>query len=167
MHITGVTLLMGNKLLEVIMIRGIRFKIPNKYFHPLEEMMFDINIEKYIWTITDNQVFKKGGDFLFKEDNYSGTDFKEIIIHDIYYMVFANIKAFLDNSDISEITDFHDFMRSKCQMVIICCDAEFVEIYCKNLDDLEIIKKNALKNNYQGIENITSENDQRASFSAF
>ncbi len=149
------------------MIRGLRFKIPNKYYRPLAEIMFHMNIEKYIWTITDHQVFKEGGAFLFKEDQYSGTDFKEMIQDDVYYMVFAKIKAFFDDGDISEIKDFHDFMRSKCQMVMICCDAEFVEIYCKNLDDLEIIKRNALENHYQDVENITSENDRRTDFSAF
>ncbi|HMM06956.1 MAG TPA: DUF2691 family protein [Clostridiales bacterium] len=149
------------------MIRGIRFKIPNKYFHPFEEMMLNINIEKYIWTIADNQVFKKGGEFLFTEDTYWGIDFKKIIIHNIYYVVFANIKAFFNKNDISEIKDFHDFMQSKCQMVIICCDAEFVEIYCKSFDDLEIIRRNALEHDYQDVEEITSENDQRIDFSAF
>lgn len=151
------------------MIRGLSFKIPNAHYRFFVEILKNFDIKKYYWNIVeeDDQVFKDNGDFLFKDSLYSGEKFEEIINNngENYYVVFANIRAFIRKAD-DMIMNYIDFLKSECKIAIICCDSEFVDIYCKDKNDVEIFKLSAQSNNYENIQYITDESDKRTNFRA-
>lgn len=148
------------------MIRGLRFQIENKYQNFFADILEGIDIEKYSWYISENQVFTKTADFFFYKDEYTGTEFKKIIDkhQDDYYIVFVTVKA--GDKTNFEIQNYFDFIKSNYNFVIICSDSEFINIYCKNKKDIDILKVNAQNKKYSKIENITDENDLRVNFCA-
>lgn len=143
------------------MVRGITFKLPNTYDIFIEKILSGIDMDKYVWKIDEDQVFISGGDFLFTSDIYAGQKFKRIISQSSYYVVFLNLQAFQDGNSLNEIKVYNDFLESNCELIVLVSDSIFVTIYSKNRKDIEAIKLNAQKNNFQEIEYITEENDRK------
>ncbi len=141
------------------MIRGLTFKIQNEYSNFLARILRNIDISKYYWSISEDEIFNKlNNEFLFNNDKYNGIEFEKIINGNIYYIIFANIKAYLIETEYEDILNYDDFIKSNCQMIILCYDSEFIEIYCKDLSEIEIIKENARQISIGEIEYITDEN---------
>lgn len=42
-------------------------------------------------------------------------------------------------TDLEEIENYEDFIQSNCEMVVLMCDAYYVEIYCKNKEWLQTL----------------------------
>lgn len=42
-----------------------------------------------------------------------------------------------------EIDDYEDFLKSKCEMIILVCDFYYLEVYCKNQAWLQKLMNNA------------------------
>lgn len=142
------------------MIRGIRVKLPNEYDSFINTVLHGIDMKNYIWRIDEDQVFIGGGDFLFSTDCYNGQDFERISSKPSYYVVFLNLKAFITGDINIEIKGYDDFLKSNCELIILVSDAIYMSIYAKNRNNIETIKFNAQKNNFQDIEYITQENDE-------
>lgn len=150
---------------------GIEFKIPNEYGRFLREILEQINLDKYIWKIEEDEIYvndnkESNDDFLFKNSMYKNADFKRIIAQEDYYIVFANIKLYIKQDNII-INTYKDFMESSCILILLITDSEFVEIYSKDENLLDEIYDNALKNKFCNICYITKDNFKREKFSAY
>jgi len=150
---------------------GISFRTPNKHGQILKDILNEINFDKYYWHITETQAWKSGNQMaedLFEEKNfYDGHTVQTIIDFSKYYVVFANITAFLDQNKIIPLENYNEYLKSECQMAIFIVDVIYVDVYCKDIKNLEIIKNNAIQNGYTEIKNITEENDRRTRFSVW
>ena len=59
-----------------------------------------------------------------------------------------DINAYPVGAKVSGIQTYSDFENSECQLVYMCMDSVYVEIYCKNDAVLRQIKGNCEKNKF-------------------
>lgn len=144
------------------MIRGISFEIPNERSTVLFKILENINVNKYYWSIEEKEVFEDVNSY-FDKEGYSGKIFYKII-NIPCYAVFLNLRAYYKKKSNEVINNYYDFIKSKCELVVLISDNIYVEIYSKNRDEIDTIKRNAEKNKFINIEYITDENDIRTVF---
>ena len=151
-------------------IKGIEFKIPNEYDKYLGKILEKVNDNNYIWKIEEDEIYleqnENNNENLFQNNRYSNAEFQERIFSQNYYMIFANIKMYLKEDNI-EINTYEDFIKSKCILVLLVTDNEFVEVYSKDQDILDIIYKNAITNKFKDVMYISNNNYKRKKFSAY
>lgn len=152
---------MNNK--EVLnLIRGLIFEISKLDSFILKSIFQEIEIQKYNWSITNDQAWKVDGENLFESRDYSGKEIKEIILEPTKLVMLLTMKAFIGKTCVIE--NYDDYINSNCVMVIFFVDATWIEVYCKDMNLLETIKKNITNSNFKNIEYITDENDGRTVF---
>lgn len=145
---------------------GIKFQVPNEWGNLIENILYKIDLEKYIWGIEDDDVYiednTKNNGFLFPQEKniFSGIEFKNIISQKSYYTVFVKINAYLNENDFCIIKTYNDFKKSNCNLIILVTDNIFVSIYAKSENVIEKIKINAILNKYEKIEYITEQNSE-------
>lgn len=145
------------------MIRGVSFKIPQISGNVLWQMLKCIDVKKYNWYNIINQceVWENyNGGVSFEKEYYDGKRFLQNIMSE-YYIIFLKLQAYFDNGKFSDIHTYKDFQESDCQLLLLIYDCEYVEIYSKDITDLNLLYENALKNNYIEIGYITGNNDGR------
>lgn len=143
---------------QVKNIYGIKFEIPNSRDTFLKYIFENIDVEKYFWSIDEEEVYKNDNSDLFYKNIMSGKEFKEVI-SEIAYVIFLNLKAFLKKRDICEIKNAEDFKNSNCFISLAINDNILTDICCKKLDDIDKIKKNALKYGFEKITEVKAEKD--------
>ena len=139
------------------MIIGIKFEIPNKYDSYLSKILKNIKLEDNIFRITEDDAFIPGCKFLFDFDTYDGEELKKIISKPSYYVNFSNIQRYKKEEDIEEINYYSDFLKNKCTFLMLVIDSIFVEVYSKDISEIETIKKNAEENMFTKIKYITDD----------
>lgn len=152
-------------------IKGIEFKIPNEYDKYLGKILEKVNDNNYIWKIEEDEIYleqneNNNNENLFQNNRYSNVEFQERIFSQKYYMIFANIKMYLEEDNI-EINIYEDFIKSKCILILLVTDNEFVEVYSKDQDILDIIYKNAITNKFKDVMYISNNNYKRKELSAY
>lgn len=151
-------------------IKGIEFKIPNEYDKYLGKILEKVNDNNYIWKIEEDEIYleqnENNNENLFQNNRYSNAEFQERIFSQNYYMIFANIKMYLEEDNI-EINIYEDFIKSKCILILLVTDNEFVEVYSKDQDILDIIYKNAITNKFKDVMYISNNNYKRKELSAY
>lgn len=139
---------------------GIEFKIPNVWGTLLNDILDGIKLEDLIFKLGYEEVFLSNNEFLFKEDIYFGLEFSKLIKNKKYYTVFLNLKLYDKNTNYDDdIENYNDFLNSNCKLILIITDCEYVEIYSKDIKYLNIIKENAIKNNFSNIVDINKRED--------
>lgn len=142
------------------MIRGIQFKIPNKWGYMLKDILKNIDLADYDFEINDdNEIWMENNEQLFVEDIIDGEDFNKRISQNPYYIIFANIHIYKTGSKISKIKTYKEFLDSECEIIILIIDSMNVCIYAKDKEKLDKIELNVKKNEFENIEYITDEND--------
>ena len=142
------------------MIRGIQFKIPNKWGYMLKDILKNIDLADYDFEINDdNEIWMENNEQLFVEDIMDGEDFNKRISQNPYYIIFANIHIYKTGSKISKIKTYKEFLDSECEIIILIIDSMNVCIYAKDEEKLDKIELNVKKNEFENIEYITDEND--------
>ena len=92
------------------MIRGIQFKIPNKWGYMLKDILKNIDLADYDFEINDdNEIWMENNEQLFVEDIIDGEDFNKLICQNPYYIIFANIHIYKTGSKISKIKTYKEF----------------------------------------------------------
>jgi hypothetical protein len=144
-------------------MRGIRLEFVNAYNNYLFRVLKCVDIAKYTWHISFYEIYteKEGllqGDF-FEKELLTGDEFLEKISTSYYYIIFATIEAFPDETKIVKVENYSDYYNSDCNLFFLCVDCNEAYVYCK---DPEVLKKIAAECNntdilYKG--NITDEND--------
>ena len=152
-------------------MRGISFKIPNKYTNLFDNILKNIDVTKYFWYNDEhsNQIFiekpKKDKCFYFEKKFYSGKEFKnKIKTKENYFVFLAKLQAQLTDV-FQEINTYKDFLESNCELLVLIVDSVYAEIYVKNNETIKKIEENAKNNNYTEINYITEENDGRTKLS--
>ena len=151
-------------------MRGVFFKVPNEYGNILEKILQNIDLNKYSWCVNEEESWIANGDFikdLFEKRLYNGIELYKVISGEEHYISFVNITAFPLHSEIKPFKDYKEYEESDCQMAIFITDTTFIEIYCKNPDELSVIQNNAIANGYTDIEDTTDESDGRTRFYIF
>lgn len=151
-------------------MRGISFKIRGDcYENILWTILAGIEIEKLCWHVSEDEVYNEMGKSIFDNSYIDGKTFLNTIREKSYYVIFANIKAYPPNSIPNDIEDYEEFIKSECELVLLCADVFYYAIYAKDNSTIKIIKNNAInnaiKNNIYDIQYITKENDGRTRFS--
>jgi hypothetical protein len=142
------------------MIRGICFEVPHDRFPVLYLITKGINVGKYFWILVEDDVLRDWENY-FEKDRYPGSEFEDVIKDKNCYAVSINLQAYINESDFANIRSYNDFVNSKCELIIFINDNTRVDIYAKDLGQIEIIKRNAEQNRFEDIMYITEENDQR------
>ena len=142
------------------MIRGIKFKIPNKWGYILKDILKDISLENYIVKINeDNEIWIENDKQLLEEKIIEGEKFSKLISKNLYYTIFANMHIYEKESKISNIKTYEQFLKSDCEIIILIIDSIDVCIYVKNKEILNRIELNVKENKFKNIKYITDEND--------
>lgn len=126
-------------------------------------MLKCIDVKKYNWYNIINQceVWQNyNGGVSFEKEYYDGKRFLQNIMSE-YYIIFLKLQAYFNNGKFSTIHTYKDFQESDCQLLLLIYDCEYVDIYSKDITDLNLLYENALKNNYTETGYITENNDGR------
>lgn len=147
---------------------GIRFKIKNEYSNIFYKIFKNINFKNYRWDIVEDEIYCSGGKNYFHTNSYMNSKFQKLIEGGVYYPVFANIQVYLNKNKLENINNYQDFVDSNCELILLITDNEFVDIYAKNEEWLNIIYQNAIDNNFKNIKYIRDNDSSiRYNFSAY
>ncbi|MDT3497539.1 DUF2691 family protein [Bacillus toyonensis] len=154
------------------MKRGIFVDIPNEYTNLLWKVLKLIDITVFDWRVENEEsylVVRDGlGSELFSEDKkiMNGLEFKKIIKDNIYYLIFADLKAYPKGEVLGEIETYEEFKESKCEVVVLVADGDYIQIYAKDQEAIELMYENALNQGLY-VEYVTDENDGRTRLSVW
>lgn len=149
------------------MLRGICFETSDMKTEIINKIFLSLNIDIYKWKVNNYQAWKADSRFeLFEMETYSGKEIRRIISEPSGLILILSMLAF--NGEISEIKTYNDFQKSNCILAVLLTDANYVDIYCKDINLLTQIEKNVRSfPGFSNIDYITDENDQRTSFILF
>lgn len=148
-------------------MRGVRLKLPIEYNKYLSLLLAPINFNLYNWYVCQDEIVffdeltQKPCTNMLNKDKYSGDEFKKVIDSKDYLIYLANIQAYPIGAAKSEIRTYDDFMKSKCRLIFLCADSEFVDIYCKDKDVIKEIYKICISHEFSEVDIITDDNDFR------
>lgn len=143
-------------------IRGISFITDLCHDSILFHILDQTNYDKYYWNITEDQVLdNQMMDYIAFNEIISGEELKYFLEYNRNYSVISiNAKAsYIPYS--KSIYNYEDFIQSPFEIILLCADDTFYEIYSKDMKFIEKVKENAIKNKFSNIEYITSKNDSR------
>ena len=96
-----------------------------------------------------------------------GKSIEKAIERDSYYFIFLDLKAYSNNEVWGNIETYEDFVESNCELIFLCVDSAFIEIYGKNEMVLQTIHDNCIKNNFDAIKVISDDDAKGKSVVAF
>lgn len=102
---------------------------------------------------------------IYFDDVISYSDFKGIVKDEIDLIILLNIQAYPYNSQKEAIRNYQDFINSKCEMILLINDTQYIEVYSKNQDVINQVLENAQKLNCDSILIKTDDNDGRTRMS--
>lgn len=148
------------------MIRGLSFKIPIDHSNILCVILNNIYMEKYYVKIVEgDEIYNTNTEYLMHKNISSGKELKKIICGKEKYFVYLLNMQLAPYKKYEDIIDkYEDFLKSNLAIQLFIVDGVWVEIYCKNDEELMIFKKNAEVNKFKEIEFITDINDGRVRF---
>ncbi|MEK4579149.1 DUF2691 family protein [Bacillus sp. FSL R12-0074] len=152
------------------MKRGIFVDIPNEYDNLLWKVLKPIDITSFDWQVENEEsyfILPDGlGPELFSEDNkvMSGLELKKLIKDNIYYLIFADLKAYPKGEEVVDIETYEEFKESKCEVVVLVADGDYIQVYAKNQEEIEMMYENAIDQGFY-VEYVTDENDGRTRLS--
>ena len=145
---------------------GFKFKIKNEYNIFLERIFQDIDSNKCKWVVNEQEVYAKNGNDVFTQLIYKNSDIKDLM-KNMCYIVFLNLQLYKSDGNITEISNYEDFLNSDCILILFITDSEFVDVYSKDSFLFRQIYNNAVKNGFTEIELIDSNVNIRKTFSAY
>ncbi|OSY14352.1 hypothetical protein BTJ48_04786 [Bacillus mycoides] len=154
------------------MKRGISVDIPNENDNLLWKVLKPIDITSFDWRVEKEEsyfILPDGlGTELFSEDNkvMSGLELKKLIKDNIYYLIFADLKAYPKGEEVVDIETYEEFKESKCKVVVLVADGDYIQVYAKNQEEIEMMYENAIDQGFY-VEYVTDENDGRTRMSVW
>ncbi|MBJ8105670.1 MULTISPECIES: DUF2691 family protein [Bacillus cereus group] len=152
------------------MKRGIFVDIPNGYDNLLWKVLKPIQISSFDWWVGSEESYlvARGGldDALFPEEPsiVEGSDLKRLFKDNIYYVIFADLKAYPKGEEVVDIETYEEFKESKCELVLLVADGTYVTVYAKDQKEIKSLYENAQNQGYY-VEYVTDENDGRTRLS--
>ena len=145
------------------MLRGVFVKVPQSFETAvLSVTLKPITVEQYKWynLLSQNEVWtNQDGENAFNSPFYNGKDFLQQI-QKKHFIVFIKLQAYDQDGAYCDITTYHDFLQSDCQILILINDCEFLEIFMKDEALIKDVYQNALSSGYHATY-ITDDNDGR------
>ncbi len=149
---------------------GLSIIVPNNSNRYLFEILKDIELLNYKWAISADEVlYVENGiekNSLFEDDIIDGEKLLQCIVKEDYYLIFADIKGYKLNGDISEVETYSDYLQSDCEFILLCTDSKFIDFYCKDKNNLKVVYDNCLRNHFV-VDVITAENNLRSRMSVW
>ncbi len=147
-------------------IRGISFLSKASDYKILTKILYGTGYEQYYWSISEDEILIRNSAVNIANDKIiKGKQIKQLIEQaNNSTIISINAKASYIPYN-KEIINYNDFLESPYQIIFLCSDTIYYEIYSKEIKFIEKIKANAVKNNFLNIEYITDENDGRTSMS--
>ncbi|MFK4426313.1 MULTISPECIES: DUF2691 family protein [Bacillus] len=152
------------------MKRGITVDIPNEYDNLLWKVLKSIDISSFNWWMGSEESYlvARGGldEALFPEEPsiVEGSDLKRLFKDNIYYVIFADLKAYPKGEEVVDIETYEEFKESKCELVLLVADCTYVTVYAKDQEAIELMYENAIDQGFY-VEYVTDENDGRTRLS--
>ncbi|MEK7015956.1 DUF2691 family protein [Bacillus sp. FSL R9-9410] len=153
------------------MKRGITVDILDGYDNLLWKVLKPIDITVFDWQAVGREeayiiIGNELGPELFSEDKeiIEGSELKKQIKDNIYYLLFVDLKAYPKGEELGEIETYEEFKESKCEVVVLVADGDYIQIYAKNQEEIEMMYENALNQGFY-VEYITDKNDGRTRMS--
>jgi hypothetical protein len=149
----------------------IDIEVTGSYNNYLQRIFEGVNLSGYEWEIiTDDTLFSEGGltkQGIFTNKLISGTEFYKCIAKEQYLMIFVDIKAYPIGKEHVEIKTLNDFLKSNCELVFVCVDSWYINIYCKNEEVLKAIFNNCKDDDFKKVEYLSEEEIAERSLIAF
>ncbi|QWH18265.1 DUF2691 family protein [Bacillus mycoides] len=143
------------------MKRGITVDILDGYDNLLWKVLKPIDITVFDWQAVGREeayiiIGNELGPELFSEDKeiIEGSELKK------------QIKAYPKGEELGEIETYEEFKESKCEVVVLVADGDYIQIYAKNQEEIEMMYENALNQGFY-VEYITDKNDGRTRMSVW
>lgn len=152
------------------MKRGITVDIPNENDNLLWKVLKPIDISSFDWWVGSEESYlvARGGldEALFPEEPsiVEGSDLKRLFKENIYYVIFADLKAYPKGEEVVDIETYEEFKESKCELVLLVADCTYVTVYAKDQEAIELMYENAIDQGFY-VEYVTDENDGRTCLS--
>lgn len=145
-----------NKRLKMI---GLDIRVKNEYNIYLHKILNGIDLLEYRYEIYADQIYYiKNGETregIFNDDVLSGEDFIKCISINSYWFIFVDIKAYKVGNASTKIETFEDFLNSNCELVFLCTDSSYIEIYCKDKEILNKIYHNCIGDEFDKVQYVS------------
>ncbi len=96
----------------------------------------------------ESYLVARGGldEALFPEEPsiVEGLDLKRLFKDNIYYVIFADLKAYPKGEEVVDIETYEEFKESKCELVLLVADCTYVTVYAKDQEAIELMYENAI-----------------------
>ena len=153
-------------------MRGVSFEIPNEYGKQLFDILKEVDVSRWEWQIGDGEAYIIENDPLGKElfgtiTNLTGKELMKLISINEYYLIFADLKAYMNVESELKVESYEEFLKSDCQFVLLLVDSSYVTIYSKSKSTIQSLYDQAVAAKYKEIEYITDDNDERTTLIAF
>lgn len=140
---------------------GVRFEydvseIGNRFLHTILDK---VDVSKYTWNINFDDIYLvpcKANDYLFHSKVVEGSMFSKSISSAKYAVIQCNLQAFPTVDSIEDLNTYLDYQKSKCQIVVIVTDNQFVGVLSKDEQIVQQVYENALVNQFSKIEFINT-----------
>lgn len=155
------------------MNRGINLLIPNRHGSVLGELLEPFDTAACHWYNGGEEAyFIQNGKLekpLFQGEicGMDGALLKEIIDNNEYYVMFADLKAYPKETSVVNVETYEEFLDSRCQLVLLVSDCEYVSIYCKDQEILERLYNHAISKGFAEVKYVTDDNDSRTGLSVW
>ena len=140
------------------MIRGVEFLVPQTEPDILHQVLGCIDVKSYDWEVSEKDIDTWG--YFYDKLRYSGEEFAEKI-KEPHCIIASKILAYPNGETDDEPLYYEDFLRSKCQLVLIMYDRQYTELYCKSEEISRRLFDHALRLGFGEVMYITDENDGR------
>lgn len=149
---------------------GITFRLKNEYGNFLAKIFDNVEVDNFTWNIVDNEIIYKDENnhlntSIFNENIMNGSSFLQCIKIEKYYLIYADIKAFYNKTQITNIETYDDFVNSDCEIALFCTDTVDIELYCKNKIILNKIIENCSRFEFNDFQILSEGKDNRTKFS--
>lgn len=142
-------------------MRGVELHIKQNsgFIYNVLSLLIPFSVEKYAWHAEQSY-------FIYQNDInpglISGLRLKKII-EDKRYLIDALVLMAFPNEPTTAIPKtYEEYISSNCQLVFVCYDWYYVEIYCKDEAYLHQVYSSCIQNpDIEGVQYKTDENDGR------
>lgn len=145
---------------------GIRFEIPNEFGYHLKHIVSVLNFTSNDWFIEDAEVYNQVYENYFKKGVYSQDKLLELCDQE-HYLIMLDLRIFPKGSHCIPVQTVQEFKVSDCQLVLLCCDSSFIDIYCKDHNIQKAILEMCKYNGYKNLERIEEKTDTRTRLSVW
>lgn len=101
----------------------------------LRRLFEGFDCSKYTWEVDNEHALDEANRDLFESRMYTGEDFEKAVSKKAESVTLVSLKAFDGKAE--KIASFDDYLDSDCQLMLYVIDGNFIDIYCKNQDELK------------------------------